>query len=74
MFTYTWPPEIARYSPVALRFMTYSIPIGDQAREFLDAVQGLISVRPERKWYAEYWDLIESLDYPFFKGAALSAG
>ena len=27
--------------------------------------------RPEWGWYAEYWDLIEPLDYPFFKGDAL---
>jgi hypothetical protein len=28
--------------------------------------------RPEWEWYAEYWDLIKSLDYPFFKGDALT--
>ncbi len=28
--------------------------------------------RPEWGWYAEYWDLIEPLDYPFFKGEALT--
>ncbi len=28
--------------------------------------------RPEWEWYAEYWDLIEPLDYPFFKGDALT--
>ena len=28
--------------------------------------------RPEWGWYAEYWDLIEPLSYPFFKGEALS--
>ncbi len=28
--------------------------------------------RPEWGWYAEYWDLIEALDYPFFKGDALT--
>ena len=28
--------------------------------------------RPEWGWYAEYWDLIEPLDYPFFKGDALT--
>ena len=33
------------FTPVALRFVTYSIPIGDKAREFVDAVQGLNSVR-----------------------------
>ncbi len=27
--------------------------------------------RPEWGWYAEYWDLIEPLNYPFFKGDAL---
>ncbi len=33
------------FTPVALRFVTYSIPVSDQAREFVDAVQGLNSVR-----------------------------
>lgn len=33
------------FAPVALRFVTYSIPIGDQAREFVEAVQGLNSVQ-----------------------------
>ncbi|MCZ6498918.1 MAG: aldo/keto reductase [Gammaproteobacteria bacterium] len=28
--------------------------------------------RPEWEWYAEYWDLIKPLDYPFFKGDALA--
>ncbi len=28
--------------------------------------------RPEWEWYAEYWDLIKPLDYPFFKGDALT--
>ena len=28
--------------------------------------------RPEWGWYAEYWDLIEPLDYPFFTGDALA--
>ena len=28
--------------------------------------------RPEWGWYAEYWDLIEPLDYPFFEGDALA--
>ena len=28
--------------------------------------------RPEWGWYAEYWDLIEPLNYPFFKGDALT--
>lgn len=28
--------------------------------------------RPEWGWYAEYWDLIEPLDYPFFKDDALT--
>ena len=28
--------------------------------------------RPEWGWYAEYWDLIEPLDFPFFKGDALT--
>jgi aryl-alcohol dehydrogenase-like predicted oxidoreductase len=28
--------------------------------------------RPEWGWYAEYWDLIEPLDYQFFKGGALT--
>lgn len=28
--------------------------------------------RPDFGWYAEYWDLIQPLDYPFFKGDALS--
>lgn len=28
--------------------------------------------RPEWEWYAEYWDLIESLGYPFFEGDALT--
>ncbi len=33
------------FTPVALRFVTYSIPISDKAREFVDAVQGSNSVR-----------------------------
>ncbi|MFQ5549517.1 MAG: aldo/keto reductase [Woeseia sp.] len=28
--------------------------------------------RPEWEWYAEYWDLIELLGYPFFEGDALT--
>ncbi len=28
--------------------------------------------RPEWEWYAEYWDLIEPLDYAFFKDDALT--
>lgn len=28
--------------------------------------------RPEWGWYAEYWDLIEPLSYPFFEGDALT--
>ncbi len=33
------------FTPVALRFVTYSIPVGDRAREFVDAVQRSESVR-----------------------------
>ena len=33
------------FTPVALRFVTYSIPVGDTAREFVDAVQRSTSVR-----------------------------
>ncbi len=39
-------------------------PIGNAVWRF--------SERPEWGWYAEYWDLIEPLDYPFFKGDALT--
>ncbi len=28
--------------------------------------------RPNWEWHAEYWDLIEPLNYPFFKGRALA--
>ncbi len=37
-------------------------PIGNAVWRF--------SERPEWGWYAEYWDLIEPLDYPFFNGEA----
>jgi glutathione S-transferase len=33
------------FTPVALRFVTYSIPVGGEARGFIDAVRGLNSVR-----------------------------
>ena len=33
------------FMPVALRFVTYSIPVSDSAREFVDAAQGSESVR-----------------------------
>ena len=33
------------FTPVALRFVTYSIPISDKAQEFVDAVQSSDSVR-----------------------------
>ncbi len=33
------------FTPVALRFVTYSIPVGGGAREFVDAVQGSKSVQ-----------------------------
>ena len=39
-------------------------PIGNAVWRFAE--------RPEWGWYAEYWDLIESLDYPFFNGDALT--
>ena len=33
------------FTPVALRFVTYSIPVSDKAREFVDAVRNSESVR-----------------------------
>jgi glutathione S-transferase len=33
------------YAPVALRFVTYSIPVSEHARQFVDAVQRLESVQ-----------------------------
>ena len=33
------------FTPVALRFVTYSIPVGDKSREFIDAVQDSKSVQ-----------------------------
>ena len=39
-------------------------PIGNAVWRF--------SERPQWGWYAEYWDLIGPLDYPFFKGDALT--
>ena len=33
------------FTPVALRFVTYSIPFGDKAGEFVEAVQGMNSVQ-----------------------------
>ena len=33
------------FAPVALRFETYSIPVSDKVREYVDAVQGSKSVR-----------------------------
>jgi glutathione S-transferase len=33
------------YAPVALRFVTYSIPVSDRSREFIEAVCGLESVQ-----------------------------
>lgn len=48
------------YAPVALRFVTYSIPVSDRARQFVDAVQRLASVQ---QWIAEARAETESLPF-----------
>jgi glutathione S-transferase len=48
------------YMPVALRFVTYSIPVSKQAREFVDAVQGLESVQ---QWIEASGQESESIEF-----------
>ncbi len=48
------------YAPVALRFLSYSIPVSDRAVEFIEAVQNLSSVR---EWVAAAREEPESLEF-----------
>jgi glutathione S-transferase len=48
------------YAPVALRFVTYGIPLPAEARPFVDAVVGLGSVRD---WVADAEIEPETLDF-----------
>lgn len=52
--------------------MTLEKDIGVIAKRPLGNAVWRFRERPEWGWYAEYWDLIEPLDYPFFKGEALT--
>lgn len=48
------------FAPVALRFVTYSIPVSEDARKFVDAVQKSASVR---KWIAAAEAESESISF-----------
>jgi glutathione S-transferase len=48
------------FTPAALRFVTYSIPVSDEAQEFIDAVQGLESVQ---KWINAAQTELESISF-----------
>ena len=48
------------FAPVALRFVTYDIPVSDNAREFIDAVRNLGSVQ---EWVAAASSEPESLEF-----------
>ena len=48
------------YAPVALRFVTYSIPLSSEARHFVDQVQALDSIR---EWCLESAEERESLQF-----------
>jgi glutathione S-transferase len=48
------------YAPVAMRFVTYSIPAPAAARSFVDAVTGLVSIRD---WVAAAERETETLDF-----------
>ena len=48
------------FAPVALRFVTYSIPISDRAQEYVDAVQRLASVK---KWIRAAGEEPESISF-----------
>jgi glutathione S-transferase len=48
------------YAPVALRFVTYSIPTPDAAQSYVDAVTSLGSIR---EWVAAAEREPESLDF-----------
>jgi glutathione S-transferase len=65
----------AMYTPVALRFVTYAIPMPAAARSFVDAVTGLASVR---EWVAAAEREPEILDFIDRRlpsaGTALSLG
>lgn len=48
------------YAPVALRFVTYQVPLTDQARRFVNAVQALPSIQT---WVADSADESEVLSF-----------
>ena len=50
------------FAPVALRFVTYSIPIGDKAQEYVDAVLRLDSVEQWIKAAREEPESISFID------------
>ena len=50
------------FAPVALRFVTYSIPIGDKAQEYVDAVLGLDSIKQWTKAASEESESISFID------------
>ncbi len=52
--------------------LTQARDIGVMAKRPIGNAVWRHNERPEWGWYAEYWDLIEPLSYPFFKGEALS--
>jgi len=63
------------FAPVALRFVTYSIPVSERSREFVDAVCGLESVqrwvdasREETEVLPFFDDLVGAKDSPLTLG------
>jgi NAD-dependent DNA ligase len=48
------------YAPVALRFITYSIPLSSEAQNFVDHVQALDSIR---EWSLQSVEERESLQF-----------
>ena len=53
------------YAPVALRFITYEIPIPEAAQEYVDAVVGLRSIQEWRSLAigeSEMLDFIDNLN------------
>ncbi len=48
------------YAPVALRFVTYSIPLSSEAQHFVDQVQALDSIR---EWCVRSEEERESLQF-----------
>lgn len=52
--------------------LTQARDIGVIAKRPIGNAVWRFTARPEWEWYAEYWDLIEPLDYPFFKSDSLN--